>query len=135
MSGLVFGAGEPTSITGHVGGLMPELLGKDLAELFVHPVALDPDDGGPMDGKGGGGGGIKGRGSKARQAKATGKNSSMKAARRSNGPSAMGPVLRMQLPHLGDGGVVQVMAQVCVAAVAIRGAAWGRLHRCVGGGG
>ena len=28
----------------------------------------------------------------------------MKAARRSNGPSAMGPVLRMQLPHLGDAG-------------------------------
>ena len=105
-----------------MGGLIPELLEKDLAELFVHPVApvtTPPDGGGLMEGHPvgrGRRGGAKGAASKAGRGGGAHKGSSMRA-RRGGGnaqSSAAGPVLQMQLPHLGDGGQVEVAAQVCV---------------------
>ena len=113
----MFGAGAPASIEGHISNLIPELAVKDLSGLFVHPITASntPPAVAPSSSGGGGGGG------RSKPARGASKGSSMRGAaaigRRGTGSSnsaAAGPVLHMQLPHLGDGGEVEVTLQVCV---------------------
>ena len=91
----MLGAGAPASTEGHISGLIPDIV--SLSALF--PQATAPASKSAMAGS---------------NSKAT-KGSSMRAqgsSKSHRAPRNTGPLLKMTVPHFGDGGEVEISVQV-----------------------